>query len=81
MKNYLQLQKKLDAEEGDDSNLEEINGPECLWRDGEHEPEGDPEEWIDRVADEVEEKTSEDASRETRGKRKRNQLLERAQCV
>ena len=33
-----------------------INGPECLWRDGEHEPEGDPEEWIDRAADEVEEK-------------------------
>ena len=26
-----------------------------LWRDGEHEPEGDPEGWIDRVADEVEE--------------------------
>ena len=33
-----------------------MNGPECLWRDGEHEPEEDPEEWIDRVADEVEEK-------------------------
>ena len=31
------------------------DGPECLWRDGEHEPE-DPEEWIDRVAGEVEEK-------------------------
>ena len=27
-----------------------------MWRDGEHEPEGDPEEWMDRVADEVEEK-------------------------
>ena len=27
-----------------------------MWRDGEHEPEGDPEEWVDRVADEVEEK-------------------------
>ena len=34
----------------------EVDGPECLWRDGEHEPEGDPEEWIDRVANEVEEK-------------------------
>ena len=43
-------------EEEDDSGLEEINGPECLWRDGEYEPEGDPEEWVDRVADEVEEK-------------------------
>ena len=21
-------------------------GPECLWRDGEHEPEEDPEEWL-----------------------------------
>ena len=29
---------------------------ECLWHHGEHEPEGDPEEWIDRVADEVAEK-------------------------
>ena len=37
-------------------NSEEINGPECLWRDGEHEPEENPDEWIDRVADEVEEK-------------------------
>ena len=36
--------------------MEEINGPECLWRDGEHEPNEGPEEWIDRVADEVEEK-------------------------
>ena len=27
-----------------------------LWRDGEHEPNGDPEAWIDRVTDEVEEK-------------------------
>ena len=33
-----------------------MNGPECLWRDGEHEPEGDPEELVDRVADEVEER-------------------------
>ena len=33
-----------------------MTGPECLWRDGEYEPEGDLEEWIDRVADEVEEK-------------------------
>ena len=32
--------------------------PECLWRDGEQEPEEDPEEWVDRVADEVEEKRS-----------------------
>ena len=37
-------------------NQLEINGPECLWLDGEREPEGDPEEWIDRVAEEVEEK-------------------------
>ena len=28
----------------------------CLWRNGEDEPEGDPEEWVDRVADEAEEK-------------------------
>ena len=42
-------------EELSDSDLEEINGPECLWRDREHGPERDPEEWIDRVADEVEE--------------------------
>ena len=33
-----------------------MNGPECLCHDGEHEPEGDPEKWVDRVADEVEEK-------------------------
>ena len=43
-------------DEDDDSDLEGANGPECLRRDGEHEPEGDPEEWIDRVADEVAEK-------------------------
>ena len=43
-------------DERDESDLEEVNGPECLWRDGEHEPEGDPEEWFDRVADAVEEK-------------------------
>ena len=36
--------------------MEELNGPECLWGDGEHEPEGDPEERIGRVAGEVEEK-------------------------
>ena len=35
-----------------------MNGPEWLWRDGEYEPEEDAEEWIDRVADEVEEKDS-----------------------
>ena len=33
-----------------------MSGPECLWRDGEHEPEEDPEELTDREADEVEEK-------------------------
>ena len=27
-----------------------------MWRDGEHEPEEDPEDWVDRVADEVEER-------------------------
>ena len=58
--------------------MEEVNGPDCLWRDGEYEAEGGPEEWIDRVADEVEgDKTPEDASaRETRGRRKRNKLLD-----
>ena len=35
---------------------EAVHGPECLWRDGEHEPEEDPEEWVDRAADEAEEK-------------------------
>ena len=43
-------------EEGGASEEDEVNGPECLWRDGEHEPEEDPGEWIDGVADEVEEK-------------------------
>ena len=43
-------------EEGDEEEADEVNGPECLWRDGEHGPEEDPEEWIGRVADEVEEK-------------------------
>ena len=43
-------------EEGGEEEEGELNGHECLWRDGEHEPEEDPEEWIDRVADEVEEK-------------------------
>ena len=46
---------------------EDQNGPECLWRDGEHEPEESPEEWIDRVGDEVEEKKAPDAgAREAR---------------
>ena len=41
-----------------------------MWRDGEHEPDEDPEELIDRVADEVEE-TPEDASaREPEGSAK-----------
>ena len=53
----------------DESDVEEINGPECLRRNGEHEPEEDPEEWIDRVADEMEEK-----------RRQRNQLLNK-KCV
>ena len=52
--------EEVGEEEWDDkeaeADLEEIKGPECLWRDGEYEPEEDPEEWIDRVADEVEEK-------------------------
>ena len=34
----------------------EVNVPECLRRDGEHEPEEEPEKWVDRV------KTPEDAS-------------------
>ena len=49
-------EEEWDDEEEDDSDLEEINGPECLRCDGGYEPEGDPEEWIDRVADEVEDK-------------------------
>ena len=60
MKSYHQLQKKLEKKSGMTKKLKQIwkkiKGPECLWRDGEHEPEEDPEEWIDRVADEVEEK-------------------------
>ena len=68
-------------EEDDASDLEEIKGPERLWRDGEHEPDEDPEELIDRVADEVEE-TPEDASaRETRRKRKRNLLTDNTLCI
>ena len=43
-------------EEGDEEEEDEWNGPECLWRDGEHEPEEDPEGWIDKVADEAAEK-------------------------
>ena len=43
-------------EEGNESEEAEVNGPECWRCDGEYEPEGDPEERIDRVADEVEEK-------------------------
>ena len=42
-------------EEGNESEEAEVNGPECWRCDGEYEPEGDPEERIDRVADEVEE--------------------------
>ena len=49
--------EEVDEEEWDDEwngpDLEEVNGPECLWCDGEH---GDPEEWMDRVAGEVERK-------------------------
>ena len=48
-------EEEWDGEEHE-SDLEENNGPECLWHDGEHEPEEDPEEWIGSVADEVEEK-------------------------
>ena len=40
-----------DGEE-DEADLEEVNGPERLWRDGEHEPEENPDEWIDRVGEE-----------------------------
>ena len=36
-------------DEEDDADLEEVNGPERLWRDGEHEPDGDPEQWVDEV--------------------------------
>ena len=47
-------------EEGDEKGEEEeeggLNGPECLRRDGEHKQEESPEESIDRVADEVDEK-------------------------
>ena len=43
-------------DEEDESDLEVVNWPECSWCDGEHEPEGDPAEWMDRVADEVGEK-------------------------
>ena len=43
-------------DEEDETDLEELNGRECLWPDGRHEPEEDPEEWIDGVADGVEEK-------------------------
>ena len=52
------MQKKLVKKSGKMKkmmNKLETNGPECLWRDEEHEPEGDPEEWNDRVAGEVEE--------------------------
>ena len=47
-------EEEWDGEEAGDADLVEIHGPECLWRDGEHEPEGDPEQWVDRVADEAE---------------------------
>ena len=43
------------VEEGDEPEEGEVKGPERLQRDGEHEPEEDREEWVDRVADEVEE--------------------------
>ena len=53
--------EEVDEEDWDDEGEEEreeeeLNGPERLWRDGEHEPEEDPEAWVDRVADEVEER-------------------------
>ena len=32
-------------EEGDEPEEEDMTGPECLWRDGEHDPE---EERVDR---------------------------------
>ena len=52
--------EKIDEEErGDEEDvldLQEVDGSECLWRDGERESEGDLEEWINRVADEVKEK-------------------------
>ena len=31
-------------DEEDESDLEEVNGPECLWCDGKHEFDRDPEE-------------------------------------
>ena len=46
----------LEAEGEEESKEDEVNGPECLWPHGEREPEEDPEDWIDRVADEGEEK-------------------------
>ena len=43
-------------EEGDEPEEDEVNGPECLWRDREYEPKQDPQKRVDRVANEVEEK-------------------------
>ena len=57
------------GDEESELDLEEINGPEFLWRDGEHEPEGDPEDHEDASAG------------ETRRKHKRNQLLDSVQCA
>ena len=46
-----------EEEQEEEEEEGEVNGPECLWRDGgEHEPEEVPEEWVDSVAAEVEEK-------------------------
>ena len=53
MESCPQLQKKLMKRTGAKKEMD-LNAY-GLWRDGEHEPEGDPEGWIDRVADEVEE--------------------------
>ena len=47
-------EEDLPEEGEEESEEDELNGPECLFRSGEHQPEEDPEEWIDRVADEVE---------------------------
>ena len=52
---------KDSEEEGGDSEEHEVNGPECLWCDGEKEPEGEPKKLIDRVVDEVEGEIPQDA--------------------
>ena len=70
-------------DEEDESDLEKVNGPECLLHYGEHELEGDPEEWIDGVADEVEETRLQkmQALEKPDGSAKRNQLLDNTQYV